>query len=62
MKKLDRFSKHEFLDRTATIATLFNDIIINHVNLAKTNKKYKKKCEKISQDLWDLYQMSANLK
>lgn len=59
--KLDKYSKHEFLDRTCIVASNFNDFVINHVNFDKLPKKLRKKYKKATMLLWELYQDSANL-
>lgn len=57
-KKLDKYSKHEFLDRTYLAMVLFSDYVADHPALPK---KYKKKAEKVVSSMFDFYQEMGSL-
>lgn len=50
---MDKYSRHELLDRTSTLVYMLENLIICHPAI---NKKYKKQAAKAHSILYKLYQ------
>jgi len=53
--KIDKFHKHEVLDRIYVIQSNINDFLVEHP-VIKSDKKMKKKLEKVQSILGNIYQ------
>lgn len=57
--KLDVFYAHEAVDRAHLIEDMFDAYLITHPFVAQT-PKLKEQAEKVSEALFDMYQMISN--
>jgi hypothetical protein len=57
--KLDVFYAHEAFDRAHLIEDMFDGYIMTHPFIAQT-PKLKEQAEKVSEALFDMYQMISN--
>lgn len=55
---MDKFHKHEVLDRTSIIANNFDYFVVDQPAI-KHKKKLVKRCDKVQKHLWKLYQELA---
>lgn len=58
---MDKYVKHEFLDRSALMADMYDKYIVQHFAFETLPKKVQKKVNKASEKLWKLYQQMGNL-
>ena len=60
MKKLDKYSYHEALDRSYCVAKMIEEMLTTHP-VVKKHKKIRKKIEKAQVLILDAYQMIGSI-